>query len=454
MIHKYWAHTIIPFIVAFVISFSIAAQTNIVKDIQHIRELFKVSDYDGVALELDRIEPIRLELKNDTIDAVCQGIRGQALSFKGKFQESIPYLINAYEIFEKIRLRQYDYLDCLYSVAVSYHRLEDYDNAERYYRKALLKSVAVDVDKLNGYRANIFLNLGNLYKKKGQNSLAEECFERSQYNDGNAVYDIDRLNFLLWQNSLWDKINAYVANNQYQEAVDEYSVMLQGIETRIGKREEYALALYSKALLLRAYLQKYDEAMPLFLEVISLRNNLAFPDENVCGAYCNYLLCLAIKQNFHKVEQVLPQAIDYLSRANNENYPVQMAYRFIGNGAYWNEDHNHAIPYYEKYLSPDFVREEGDSYDEITNMLAVSYILTDNVEKAQELLLRYLNSHYRTKNNSIIANMYHNIGHTYMLQGNYSDAKQYLQLSKDLQISIYGEVSDKTGEYLNECINR
>ena len=424
------------------------------EEIQHIRELFKLSDYDGVVLELDRIEPIRCELKNDTLDAVCFGLRGQALSFNGNFREGIPYMKSAYEIFERIRIRQFDYLDCLYGVAVAYHRLEDYDNAERYYRKALLKSVAADVDKLNGYRANLYLNLGKLYKKRGQTSLAEECFKRSQFNDGEGVYDIEELNYLTWENFLWDKISAFVANNQYQEAVDVYSTMISGIEKKRGKNETYALALYSKALLLRAYLQKYDEAMPLFLEVIELKESIPFPNENVCGAYCNYLMCHAKRHDFKTIEQILPAAIYYLSRANNAHYPIQTVYRFIGNGAYWNEDYIHAIPYYEKYLSPDYVREEGESYDEITNMLAVSYILTNNVDKAQDLLLRYLNSSERTENNDIIANIYHNIGRTFMLQGNYSDARKYLQISTDLQMSIYGDASDKTQQYLNECMRK
>ena len=430
------------------------AENRIVERIQHVRELFNTSVYDSVILELDRIEPLRHEFKSDTLDAVCFGLRGQALLLNGEFSESIPYMKSACEIFERIKLRQYDYLDCLHGVAVAYHRLEDYDNAERHYRKALLNSVAADVDKLNSYRANIYLNLGQLYKNKGQTSLAEECFKRSQFNDGEGVYDIEELNYLTWENSLWDKISAFVANNQYQEAVDVYSTMICGIEKKKGKNETYALALYSKALLLRAYLQKYDEAMPLFLEVIELKESIPFPNENVCGAYCNYLLCHAKRRDFKAIELILPAAIDYLYRANDPYYPIQTIYRFIGNGAYWNEDYIHAIPYYEKYLSLDYVREEGESYDEITNMLAVSYILTNNVDKAQDLLLRYLNSSERTENNDILASIYHNIGRTFMLQGNYSDAQKYLQMSKDLQINNYGEVSNKTLQYLNECLNK
>ncbi len=430
------------------------AENRIVERIQHVRELFNTSDYDSVILELDRIEPIRCELKNDTLDAVCFGLRGQSLSFKGDFRESIPYLKSAYEIFEKIRLRQFDYLDCLYGVAVAYHRLEDYDNAEMYYRKALVNSVTADVDKLNSYRANIYLNLGQLYKNKGQTSLAVECFTRSQFNDGEGVNDIDELNYLTWENALWDRINEFESNNQYQEAVDAYSLMIDGIKERRGKGERYVSVLYSKALRLRAFLQKYDEAMPLFLEVIELKESLPFPNENVSGAYCNYLLCLAKGHDFKTIEQTLPAAIDYLSGASDSHYPIQTPYRFIGNGAYLNEDYIHAIPYYEKYLSPDYVREEGDSYHEITNMLAVSYIQTNNVDKAQDLLFRYLNSAGRTKKNNILADIYHSIGRTFMLQSNYSDARKYLQISRDLQISLYGDASDITQQYLNECTRK
>ena len=87
-------------------------------------------------------------------------------------------------------------------------------------------------------------------------------------------------------------------------------------------------------------------------------------------------------------------------------------------------------------------------------MLAVSYILTDNADKAQYLLLNYLKSNRTHLNDDIAANIYHNLGRTYMLKGNANEALKYLMKSKDLQMSIYGKVSDKTQQYITECLSK
>lgn len=441
------------FVFIAVMPFPISAQAEIVEKIQHVRNLFSASKYDAMLIELDSIEPRRLELSNDTIDAVCFELRGQALSFQLRYRESITFLESAYKLFEKAQVKEFDYLDCLYGIAVAYHRLEDYENAERFYRKALLKSVSANVSQTNNFRANIYINLADIYQRKGLATIADECRNRAQNNDGEPIYNINELNYIIWENTLWDSINMHINDKDYNGAISVYTEMINGIKERIGKGERYAFALYSKALLLRAYVNSYDEASLLFKEIIDLRNDLPFPNNEVCGSFCNYALCLSVQGNYNEVEQLLPEAYSYLSQANNEDFPIHSVYRFIGNGSYWRNNYKKAIIYYEKYLDPSFPRENGIGYDEITNMLAVSYIKTNNAKKAVSLLERYLSEESNKFGNNfeLAANIYHNLGRAYMLTKNIELAKKYLNLSKDIQLKLYGFVTEKTQQYIIEC---
>ena len=92
------------------------------------------------------------------------------------------------------------------------------------------------------------------------------------------------------------------------------------------------------------------------------------------------------------MDSIIPEGIAYLKKAQNEVYPPHSIYRFAGNGAYWQKDYVNAIKYYELYLQPSYTREEGTSYEEITNQLSVCYIFSNQPDKAKNILLNLLKS--------------------------------------------------------------
>ena len=69
-------------------------------------------------------------------------------------------------------------MDAFVAIGYSYGRLNDYDNAEKYYRKALMKSVAAEHSK--DFRPNVYKYLGNIYMANGDSILAEECYKRGR----------------------------------------------------------------------------------------------------------------------------------------------------------------------------------------------------------------------------------------------------------------------------------
>ena len=193
------------FLFLFISSFSYA-QKDIVEKIVHLRQLVNSVGTTKEALSLvKQIENHYLESNNDTIKAIFLELKGQALLNNEQYEECIPICKEAITLFATINLRQYEYLDAWYIIATALHRLKDYTNAERFYRKALLHSVAAKVENVEHYRSNLYLNLGNLYKKQGDSLLAEECFRRVVENSEIETIDIDKWNYIEDENQTLKK---------------------------------------------------------------------------------------------------------------------------------------------------------------------------------------------------------------------------------------------------------
>lgn len=438
----------------FLISFLSYAQKDLVEIVIRVRQLVtEVKTNDALTL-IAQIEQQCMHSTNDTLKAVFLELKGQALLDIGNYKECILPCKEAITLFEGTNLRQYEYLDAWYIIATAYHRLRDYKNAESYYRKGILRSVAARVDEVNQYRSSLYLNLGNLYQEQGDTLLAKECYKRVVQSPERELIDNDNWNYVEWENAQWEQVNKLVDEKRYEEATNFYVYFIKGIKEKKGNRyKAYFLAVYSRAILLSRYVNKIDEAIPLFLELVNLSDSIETPNENICGAYCNLVLCYSQKGNFEVVDNTISKGLSYLSQADVEDYPPHMIYRFAGNGAYWKQDYYNAIKYYEQYLSSP-KRETGTNYEEITNQLSVSYIFTGHPEKAKNQLERLLKTdeeRLKKENTQTLATVYHNLGRAYMLLYDKTSALRFLTKSKDMQSVIYGEVAERTLLYIKEC---
>lgn len=443
-------HTII-FLLISALSY---AQEDIVEKVIRVRQLVAEIKTNEAFSLIVQIEQQCMQSTNDTLKAVFLELKGQALLDIGNYKECITPCKEAITLFERTNLRQYEYLDAWYIIATAYHRLKDYKNAESYYRKGILRSVAARVSEVNLYRSNLYLNLGNLYKEQGDTLLAEECYKRVGKSPERELIDIDDWNYVDWEGAQWEQVNQLVNDKRYEEAANFYTNFIKTIKERKGNRyEAYLLAVYSRAILLSRYINNIDDAIPLFEELVNLSDSIDAPNENICGAYCNLALCYSQKGNYKAVDNVISKGRPYLSKANIQGYLSNMIYRFAGNGAYWKQDYPNAIKYYERYFSSN-EREPGTNYEEITNQLSVSYIYSDHPAKAKDLLERLLGTdedRLKRENAQTLATVYHNLGRAYMLLNNNSSALKFLTESKNLQNTIYGEVAERTLLYIQEC---
>lgn len=417
-----------------------------------VKNLLKQDKYDTAEAMLNRIEKQCMDTGNDSIKVLFMESKGLVLWDKEQYKECIPYFLETIELYDRLHIKAQNYLDAFVAIGYSYGRLKDYNNAERYYRKALLKSVAAQYNK--EFRPNVYRNLGNLYKEKGDSILALECYKRvSDVNVEN--FDFMKMNDVDWESSCWEMINRLVDSQKYEDAANAYILFIQGLKEKKGNKDKsYLLAVYSRAILLSRYLDKVNEAIPLYSELINISETLTEPDENICGAFCNLALCYSRIGESDKLNTIVSKGISYLGKANIDGYPPHMIYRFSGNGAYWQKDYVKAIEYYELYLKPSNNREKGTNYEEIVNQLSVSYIFSNQPGKAQTILLTLLKSdeaRLRKDNTSLLATIYHNLGRATMLAGSKADALKYLNKSKEMQVSLYGEVSERTAQYITEC---
>lgn len=408
-------------------------------------------DEEASAL-LDRIESQCLDSDKDSIMVLCYENRGVILFYKDRYEECIPYFRKAINLYEKLNIRAQNYLEDFAAIGYSYGRLKDFDNAERYYRKALLKSVGAEYNQ--EFRPNVFRNLGNLYLQKGDSLLAKECFRRVGSADVED-FDFMKTNNLEWATESWEKINKLVDEKKYEEAANAYAGFIQGLKEKMANRSgSYITAVYSRAILLSRYLNHVDEAIPLFAELVNLADSFPAANKCICGAFCNLALCYSSINDRTSLEDIVPKGLAYLGKAKLAEYPSCMIYRFAGNGAYWQRNYPDAIKYYEKYIAAGNTHEGGNCYEEIVNQLSVSYIFMSEPEKAKMLLLKLLDdseAKLKKEGVSLLAQVYHNIGRSYMLCGDKTRALKYLKESNEMQIKLCGHATERTIQYLNEC---
>ena len=409
------------------------------------------NDYRNAEAIVDSIARPCSECNNDSIRVVFLECKAQIVFFCTKdYSLCIPVFKEIIELYERLNIKSINYLEAYQAIAYCYEFLKNDEEAEKYYRKAIIKSVSIvhSPDFVKG----CYKNLYNIYKERGDSILAKECLKYSESDI--ELVDIKHMSYLYWAKEQLDTIKKYRDNGFYSEAADRYSNYIEGIKERIGKHnKDYKLATYSRAILLSRYLSQYDEAKPLFEEIVSLRNDNEPCENYVCGSYCNIVLCYSINGQYNIVDNLISNCMGYFQSVNDGEFPICSLYRFAGNGAYWKQDYVNAIKYYELYFANVDNREMGTNYEEIANQLAVSYLFSNKPQEAQALLKKIVLSESEKldkENRGLLAMIYHNLGRSEMLMNNIESAKKSLEKSKELQIKVFGQVTEKTQNYLDE----
>lgn len=421
-----------------------------------IKELIDEDRNDEALSMLDKMEKQGIDTAHDSIRVLFYEDKGVILFYDDKYNDCIPYFQKAISLYEKLNMKAQNYLDDFIAIGYSYGMMKDYDNAERYYRKALLKSTTAECKK--DFQPSVYKKLGDLYMLKGDSALAEECYTMVADGDKATVKDNEfiSMNYINWEVACWDKINKLVDEKKYEDAVKEYAAFCDELKKKKGVTyESYLVAVNSRAMLLSRYLHRTNEALPLYKELTEIADKLPSGNETICNAFCNLVLCYSKTNRQNELKEAIRDGLEYLKKANIENFPPFIIYRMAGNGFYWQQDYSNAIKYYEKYIGMSKDKHEGGTnFEEIANMLSVSYIFSGMPEKAKAVLLDVLKSSERKlkkESPQTLATIYHNLGRAYMLENDKADALKFLNRSSDLQKQLYGKTGERTLQYINEC---
>ena len=435
-----------------------AQKHNIEHFIINIDSLIENKKYNLAIKMLDEIESECISSNNNRLIASFYFKKAISLYLSQSYRECIPLFEKAYNFFEKSKDLNTEYLECFTNIGNAYLEIGyNESNAIKFYRKGLIKSFSMEENSfVYDKRATIIYNIGKIYAENEEPYMSIECLNElnyitSQYSQTYIEALLDVIIEKLSHSALTLNMNS-----QFVDSVLYYDQILEILKKYKGVSDEsYILYAYTKALIIYQDLGLYDEAIPLFEELISIGNKLETYNADICGAYCFYIMCLSHAGYFTKVDYFLQKGKYYIGLANLDIYMPHMLYRFAGNGAYAKQDYKKAILYYEQYLDSRNPKEGANNYDEIVNMISVAYIMNNVPDKAEKLLLNYLRNNeteIKAKDLQLLSDIYHNLGHSIMLQGNNSKALKYLNRSKEIQLKINGKVKEITLLYIQKCL--
>lgn len=540
------------------------------KNLSNIYQLIENDRYDEAISNISTKENISFD--NDTTKSELMYLKGVALYKLHKYEESIKCLTDGlYYTSTTCSESSCEYVENLYGIGSAYYHLEDYKNAESFFRKAII-AVRQLPYKCN-IMSQVFSELAQCYVKQGHPELADLCIQEGE-SEVHSVYTM-----VDWKQdieNMYDLIDSYMANSQIEKAESIFKKILETIETNIGVlNEDYILYGY---LFGHFYQELYDgtnpdvlyEANRWYNKVLESAKQFNNQIDSIYGIYTHYLTSLAWLNNEDDVKNLFREALDYYSKsksaeetdnlylrvgesffsANNYNQCIAYLGKVLLNKINFRESENAAIsmlldcmyltkdsrimeflavsyPHmigqlgkaktnlrlyfedamftYKQFNNSEKAIEAGNIALKLCNeekqprhlltilnnligltylenqSLAESYIsqaekLLNNPElletdvlsyistkgfmyikaeqysKAINLLLDAVNAYPISSSNlPFMANLYHNLGRAYMLVSDYKNAYKSLSVAMDCQAKVYGNVSERTQKYLQEC---
>ncbi len=268
--------------------------------------------------------------------------KGSSLYFTNKYEEAIPYLKEALLRMEKLPHEDCIYLELIYGIGACYNKLEQYTNAEKYFRRVIIRSNTI------GFKCKIttqtLRDLTKVYKELGYSDLAKACAEKIE----SKVNELSIDNWSSKVDGLLDLAGSFEEQKRYDEEFSTYQKILSTIEANKGKdNDDYIvyLSIYSLRLIEH---NRTDEAIPVLKEMIDIGTSLSTHNDNVCSAYENYISILSSKNNIEDINTILPQAIKYMKATPGYDWTKRNLYEVVGNNLFSIQNYEEGVKWLEK----------------------------------------------------------------------------------------------------------
>lgn len=301
-------------------------------------------DYITTLQYLNSITKQEIVFADDTTKAFYNCLMGEALVLKGEYSNSLQYLSDAIELYEKIKYKDISYLDIMLNKAFAYDYLDNKENAIRWYRKTLLKANTIEHDP--AIDKCCFLNLGNVYNVLGQYEVAKAYYDNIDKNDTISVVEV-RGDFL---GKMCEKYLDFSRQGDWASAKNINDSLMTYTLMRYGETHSSYLCCLQSAGTIQASLKDYIGAVSPYKQLVDIGKKNSLIIEEVGYAYIRLIEMYCNLDNIDNAIEIFPEAVNYLKKLKNENCSEIEPCLYIGLALIRNMDFENGIIALEKYL--------------------------------------------------------------------------------------------------------
>lgn len=404
---------------------------NISNNLHKIRTLIDDGHYEKAINLLNSIEIVCLSDTSSQVKMEFNLYKGCSLYFLEDYSNAIPYLKQA-EFYMRFAFNSGDcnYLETLYGIASCYKHIGDFDNAEKYYRKAII------TDEVQSFACNImkqvYTDLIDLYRSNGRESLADECNSKlEQYNNQLLGLKTAKGSWQEQVEELFDDLPEY--NNTFpqdrEKIVETYNSILNVIEANVGRyNDDYILYCSLYEMTMQYRINDTIIAIDLCKRLFDIGRNMSVHKLEIATAYTDFLRMTSRANDIETIEMILPEAVDYYNETTEKNRSEQNLYQIIGIGLCDAGNKELGIKYLEKeWDGKECTATVGLLY------LADFYYVTDS-EKALSYFKKaeYQSTLWKDTSNETKLFIYRGLMGLNQKLGNYTEALVYAQKATPL----------------------
>lgn len=306
--------------------------------------------------------------------------KGACLYFMDKYEEAIPFLQKSLKYMEKLPHEDCNYLEMMYGIGACYKKLGNYNKAEEYFRKTILKGNYFNLNC--AIRNQTYGEMAELYSLMGKPDFADICTSRIE-----SEMRLDSSKNLDAQlDGLWDLYKAHENLGKNDECINDLQKMRHLIEENKGKNNkdylQYSFLLGSH---LRYTCKRPQEAAIVHKEMIEIGKQFKTYRNEVSSAYVEYLRYLSENNKVDSIELILPYAIKYYNNTKDKRGEEDNLYEIVGNGLCDARNYEEGI----KYLEKKWKGESANSIKALDYLGAYYFYKANDANKA---LNYYLNA--------------------------------------------------------------
>lgn len=296
---------------------------SVIKNVYSLIDDGKYSDGYKLIRDIDNQE---VEVYGDSMVMVLNYEKGACLFFLDKYKEAIPFLNDALLRMEKLPHEDCNYLELIYSIGSCYNHLKQYETAEEYFRRVIIRGNTQDFTC--AITTQTLSELAEVYSRLGYNKLADICTSKISSSVKNSSGGD-------WRNTvdgLADLSESYKNQGKQDEEIETLRKIIDIIKVNAGVTyEDYTLYCDILGMTLKQY-NRIDESYLVFEHMLSVAQKLYEHREEICLAYEECLRYKANKGDSSYISSILPMAVKYIQNTSDFDWKKHNLYEVVGNG--------------------------------------------------------------------------------------------------------------------------